>query len=89
MATYIDALNGDHTDGREQLSRQRNYVVLYRRDYLLPADPPLAFRCLAEDADHAEEQCLNAEPDADVVWIVDTISPEAAYQDYWNNTEHA
>lgn len=27
------------------------------------------FRCMAEDSEHAEEQFLNAHPDADIVWI--------------------
>lgn len=61
------------------------YVVLYRReDIMAPADPPFSFGCWAEDSDHAEEQLLNAEPDADVVWVVETQHPEEAYQDYWN-----
>lgn len=64
---------------------QRHYIVLYRReDIMAPADPPFAFKCMAENTEHAEEQCLNAEPDADIVWVVDTDDVQAAYADYWN-----
>lgn len=66
---------------------QRSYVVLYRReDIMAPADPPFAFKCMAEDTDHAEEQCLNAEPDADIVWVVQTEHVQSAYYDYWGVT---
>lgn len=27
------------------------------------------FNCTADDADHAEEQCLNAYPKASVLWV--------------------
>ncbi len=27
------------------------------------------FRCQADDADHAEEQCINAYPDSHVLWV--------------------
>jgi hypothetical protein len=83
MATYIDALNGDHTDGSEQLTT--SYIVLYRReDIMAPADAPFAFQCWAESTEHAEEQLLNAEPDADIVWVVMTDDVGAAYADYWD-----
>lgn len=45
------------------------WVVLFRAKGAPPADPPSGFACLAEDEDHAAEQCLDAEPGADVVWI--------------------
>jgi hypothetical protein len=61
------------------------YIVLYRReDIMAPADPPFAFKCWAEDTEHAEEQCLNADPDCDIVWVVITNNVEEAYRDYWN-----
>ena len=48
----------------------KNYVVLYRRnDIQSPLDEPFGFQCWAESTDHAEEQCLNADPDADIVWV--------------------
>lgn len=62
------------------------YVVLYRDETLKPADAPYAFTCQAEDGDHAEEQLLDAEPAADVVWIVQTDNADEAYNDYWGNT---
>jgi len=61
------------------------YIVLYRDETILPADPPLGFKCLAEDSDHAEEQCDNAYPGCDIVWVVETGNPEIAYADYWGN----
>lgn len=63
----------------------KQYIVLYRYEKIMaPADPPFAFQCWAEDTDHAEEQLLNAEPDADVVWVVVTDNVQTAYADYWN-----
>ena len=61
------------------------YIVLYRRDDITaPADPPFGFRCWAEDTEHAEEQTINAEPDADILRVVQTDNVEQAYSDYWN-----
>ena len=64
----------------------QEYIVLYRReDIMAPADAPFAFQCYAEDTEHAEEQCLNAEPAADIVWVVENPTDvQAAYADYWN-----
>lgn len=60
-----------------------HYIVLYRAEGQLAFDPPLLFRCEAEDADHAEEQCQDAEPEAEVLWIVQTHDPEVAIADYY------
>ena len=66
-------------------ANQFPYIVLYRReDIMAPADPPFSFGCWAEDTEHAEEQLLNAEPDADIVWVVLTDNVQDAYADYWN-----
>lgn len=47
----------------------KNYVILYRIESIqTPLDAPFAFQAWAEDTEHAEEQCLNAYPDSDVVW---------------------
>lgn len=64
------------------------WVVLYRDDSLRHLDPPLAFTCRAEDGDHAEEQCVAAHPQCEVMWtyLGDT---EDAYMDYWHNYEEA
>ena len=65
-------------------------MVLYREDGMHPLDAPLGFGCWAEDMDHAEEQCLDAYPDCDIVWVVQTDEYETvkaldqALQDYWN-----
>ncbi len=47
----------------------KNFVVLYREPEQAVLDAPRGFQCWAEDGDHAEEQCSNAWPDADVVWV--------------------
>lgn len=62
----------------------RDYVVLYRDETLLAADAPYAFACQADDSDHAEEQCMNTEPNATVVWVCETDSIDMAYSDYWS-----
>lgn len=62
------------------------YTVLYTDSSLMPADPPLAFACQADDTDHAEEQCADAYKDDanfDIVWVVQTADVDAAYADYW------
>lgn len=59
------------------------YVVLYRDQALLPFDTPFAFICQADDTDHAEEQTLDAYPDAEIVWVVQTDNVDAALLDYW------
>ena len=59
------------------------YIVLYKTKQQAPCDAPLGFVCYAEDSDHAKEQCLDAEPDVDiVVWVVETESYPAALDDY-------
>lgn len=65
-----------------------NYFVLYRIESIMcPADAPFAFQCFADAADHADEQCINAYPDADIVWISDSDSVMGAYAEYWSLTE--
>jgi hypothetical protein len=47
-----------------------SYTVLYRIESIMsPLDIPFGFSCMAEDTDHAEEQCLNAYPDCDIMWV--------------------
>jgi hypothetical protein len=60
------------------------HIALYFTADCLLFDPPLAFCCMAEDYDHAEEQALNANPGADIVWIVQAANTDAAYHDYWH-----
>lgn len=64
-----------------------SYVVLYRDDTLDALDPPYAFVCMAEDMDHAEEQCQNAEPGCEVVWVAATNSVDSALMAYWNASD--
>lgn len=45
------------------------YIVLYRTNGMTYVEDPFGFQCAAEDTAHAEEQCLNAYPDAEVVWV--------------------
>lgn len=52
------------------MSACEHFVVLYRIESIMTAlDQPLGFTCWAENTEHAEEQCLNAYPDADIVWV--------------------
>lgn len=53
----------------------QTYVVMYRDPEQSVLDPPAVFRCQAEDGDHAEEQCLYDNPDADIVWLVNVPDP--------------
>jgi hypothetical protein len=54
--------------------------------YIEPDDPFLvqAFACMADDGDHAEEQCLDAEPDAEVLWVHYGDDALAAMHSYWD-----
>lgn len=69
------------------MSELKPYVVLYRPEPVDGLHIPEAFMCQAEDGDHAEEQCEDAYPNCDIVWIVETHDPNEAYNDYWK--EHA
>ena len=61
------------------------FIVLYRQDGVMTAvDAPFGFRCQADDSGHAEEQCINAYPDADVVWTWEGGNMQDALDDYWN-----
>lgn len=64
-----------------------NYIVLFRDDSLDALDAPLGFQCFAENADHAEEQCENAYPGCDVVWVWQGpfgVGIGPALADYWS-----
>lgn len=64
------------------------FIVLYRIEAIMvPADAPFSFLCWADDTEHAEEQCLNAYPECDVVWIWKGESTQDALDDYWNMLE--
>lgn len=60
----------------------KDYVALY-----VNRNTPLVletFLCQAEDSDHAEEQCLDAYPNADAVWIEEGTDWEGAQNRYWD-----
>jgi len=62
----------------------QDFMVLYRIESVMsPLDVPFGFFCEAEDVDHAEEQCVNAYPDADIVWVSDTDNYQVALNDYY------
>ena len=65
----------------------KRYIVLYREEKIMaPADPPFGFVCMADDVDHAEEQCVDANPDGDIVWVYEGEGdmPDAL-EDYWTS----
>ena len=64
------------------------FIVLYREKDNHHGNPPAAFLCSAEGADHAEEQCASAYPEADIVWVWEndaTTLYRAALKDYYGN----
>lgn len=59
----------------------QHYIVLFRRNDIQSAlENPFGFSCFADDVVHAEEQCLNAEPNADIVWVWEGESHDGQYQ---------
>lgn len=62
----------------------KTHVVLYRDDSLDPHEAPFVFVCEAKGIDHAEEQCENAHPGADIVWVHEGTCIEDAYAEYWD-----
>lgn len=65
------------------------FVVLCRTESELPGDPPLAFDCMAESTEHAEEQCLDAYPGAEIMWVHFGDAPDKAYEEYWGTDASA
>lgn len=65
----------------------KRYIVLYREEKIMaPADPPFGFVCMADDVDHAEEQCVDANPDGDIVWVYEGEGDMSdALEDYWTS----
>ena len=65
----------------------QNYVVLFRSEDQPPADPPLAFQCFADNMEHAEEQCENAYPGCDILWVWAGdygVGTDPAYAEYFS-----
>ena len=61
------------------MSRLRPYVVILAEE-LTEEDPPIAFPCMAEDADHAEEQAADAYPGCEIDFVMATASVTSAYR---------
>jgi hypothetical protein len=62
-----------------------NFVVLYV--IVTEGIMPQPFSCQAENADHAEEQCLDAYPTADVVWVEPGDNVGEAFVSYWEELD--
>lgn len=64
-----------------------DYIVLYRiPKNMSDLDAPFGFSCVAKDTNDAEQQCLNNNPDADIVWVVDASSYQGAIHDYYGTS---
>ncbi len=61
------------------------WTVIYRDQECSPSDLPEAFSCMADDSEHAEEQCENAYPKCEVIWTHNG-APDAAYSEWRNAT---
>lgn len=61
------------------MGKLRDYVVLLTEDRA-EEDPPIAFSCMAEDSDHAEEQATNAYPGCEIEFVMATGSVASAYR---------
>jgi hypothetical protein len=64
-----------------------NYIVLFRTEALTALDAPLGFQCYADTLEHAEEQCENAYPACDIVWVwqgPEGVGIQPALNDYYN-----
>lgn len=63
------------------------YTVLYRNSHMNGLDVPLGFQCWADNTEHAEEQCEDAEkddPGMRIAWVHETES-EHTMDDALNN----
>lgn len=63
----------------------KKYIVLFYENGRILGVNPSGFHCEAENYDHAEEQCENANPDGDVVWIYDGEDLQDALDDYYKD----
>lgn len=61
----------------------KTYIVLYDTPDRKLGSDPFAFKCQADDTDHAEEQCANAYPTARVLWVCEGSDVQAALDDYY------
>lgn len=67
----------------------KNYVVLYRiESEMNPIEAPRGFQCWADDGDHAQEQCENAYPECQGIWVwqgEEGIGMQPALDEYYND----
>ena len=69
------------------------FTVLYRNGHMGFMGEPLGFQCWGDDADHAEEQCEDAEkddPGLNIIWVYETEGEHSvadAVKD-WLSEEH-
>jgi len=64
----------------------KTYIVLYRIESIMsPLDDPFGFRCMADNMEHAEEQCLDAEPECDIVGVIQTDEYKKALTNWLEN----
>jgi hypothetical protein len=72
-----------------ELPPLRTFLVLYREaeKNMIRVETPEVFRCEAEDTDHAEEQCQNAYPEAEIVWTWEGDNVEACFRDWYGSAE--
>jgi hypothetical protein len=63
------------------------YTVLYYEEHHDREANPLAFVCAADDEEHAEEQCLDAYPGCDTVYVVESEDQEEILAQYWDEGE--
>lgn len=63
----------------------RKMTVVYRDNDSLPFSSPLFFVCDADDTEHAEEQCENAYPQCEILWIAEGDDVIKALQQYYDS----
>ena len=67
----------------------KQFVVLYRSEYrdaiMTDNDIPFGFECWADDIEHAEEQCVDSEPDGVIVYVFEGDSYNAALDEYYQS----
>ena len=87
---YVVECDGQRYTATVERTPLRRWAVLYRERAAsggalpagLSADPPECFMAWAENAKHAEEQCVAAYPGCEVLWTYQGEGAEA-YADYW------
>lgn len=74
----------DGTKALSWLDSQLNAFCIAPGSDLGHVGSPLVFSCVADDPNHAEEQCENAYPGCKPVWVAETDDVNVAFQEYWN-----